>query len=129
MIDGSCHCGEVQWRSRELPETATVCSCTTCRRYGALWAYGREGEDVTVSGPTNTYTKGKWVMFHFCSVCGCMAYWRGLKPDKEGRFQMGFNLRLSDPEAVAKIPIIRHDGLNSPDDLPRDGRCLADYWF
>jgi hypothetical protein len=58
-----------------------------------------------------------------------MAYWRALKPDDAGRFAMGFNLRLSDPEVVATVPVIRHDGLNSTDDLPRDGRCVADYWF
>jgi hypothetical protein len=42
---------------------------------------------------------------------------------------MGVNLRLADPEDVARIPIVRHDGLETADDLPRDGRCVADYWF
>jgi hypothetical protein len=130
VIHGACHCGTVQWRSQKVPESATACSCTACRRYGALWAYGRENEDVSVSGgPTSTYTKGRWVMFHFCSACGCMAYWRALKPDTEGRFQMGVNLRLSDPEVVAEIPVVRHDGVTSDIDLPKDGRCVADYWF
>jgi hypothetical protein len=58
-----------------------------------------------------------------------MAYWRALKPDTEGRFQMGVNLRLSDPEVVAEIPVVRHDGVTSDIDLPKDGRCVADYWF
>lgn len=129
MITGTCHCGAVQWRSEAMPESATTCSCTACRRYGALWAYGREGEDITVSGSTHTYTEGRWVRFHFCGECGCMVYWRALKPNASGAFQMGVNLRMSDPEAVATIPINRHDGLNSPDNLPRDGRCVADYWF
>jgi hypothetical protein len=39
------------------------------------------------------------------------------------------NLRLAEPEAVAQIPIDHFDGLNSFEDLPRDGRCVADYWF
>jgi hypothetical protein len=129
MLGGSCHCGAVRWRSSDVPQAATACSCTACRRYGALWAYGHEGEDVTVSGPTRTYTKGRWVMFHFCPECGCIAYWRALRPDRAGRFGMGFNLRLSEPEAVANVPVVRHDGLNSTDDLPRDGRCVVDYWF
>ena len=28
-----------------FPEGATACNCTACRRYGALWAYGHEGEE------------------------------------------------------------------------------------
>jgi hypothetical protein len=39
------------------------------------------------------------------------------------------NLRLTNPEAVAQIPIDDFDGLVSFDDLPRDGRCVEDYWF
>jgi hypothetical protein len=39
------------------------------------------------------------------------------------------NLRLSDPTAVANIPIDHFDGLDTFDDLPRDGKCVADYWF
>ena len=68
-------------------------------------------------------------MFHFCSNCGCIVYWRALKPESDGRIEIGFNLRMSDPEAVAKVPVIRHDGLNSDDNFPRDGRCVVDYWF
>jgi hypothetical protein len=30
---------------------------------------------------------------------------------------------------VAAIPLQRFDGLGSFDDLPKDGRCIADVWF
>jgi hypothetical protein len=30
---------------------------------------------------------------------------------------------------VAHMPIDHFDGLDTFDDLPRDGRCVADYWF
>ena len=43
MIEGSCHCGLVQWRFAGEPELATACNCTICRRYGVLWAYDYEG--------------------------------------------------------------------------------------
>ena len=46
-----------------MPESATACNCTACRRFGALWAYEFEGEGIDVSGPTQTYTRGKWVVF------------------------------------------------------------------
>jgi len=129
MIQGSCHCGAVQWRFDGMPDSATACNCTACRRYGALWAYGFEGGDIDVSGSTQTYTRGKWVVFHFCPACGCVAYWRGLETSSSGQRPMGVNLRLTDPESVKAIPINHHDGLKTARDLPGDGRCVADYWF
>jgi hypothetical protein len=95
MIQGSCHCGAIQWRFEGMPESATACNCTVCRRYGVLWIYDFEGEGINVSGPR----------------------------------RIAVNLRLTEPEAVAHIPIDHFEGLNSFEDLPRDGRCVADYWF
>ena len=111
-----------------MPESATACNCTLCRRYGALWIYDFEGEGVHVSGPTQAYIRGKALGVHFCPACGCVAYWRALQPDKEGRRRMAVNVRLTNPEAVAHLPIDHFDGLGSFKDLPRDGRCVADYW-
>jgi hypothetical protein len=129
MIQGSCHCGAVRWLFEGVPESATACNCTVCRRYGVLWAYDFEDEGIRVSGPTQAYVRGKALGFHFCPACGCVAYWRALKPDKEGRRRIAVNLRLTEPEAVARIPIDHFEGLESFEDLPRDGRCVADYWF
>jgi hypothetical protein len=112
-----------------MPESATACNCTVCRRYGVLWAYDFEGEGIHVSGRTQAYVRGEAIEFHFCPVCGGVAYWRARAPDKAGRRRIAVNLRLTEPEAVAKIPIDHFDGLESFEDLPRDGRCLADYWF
>ena len=44
MLEGSCLCGAVRWHYDDFPESATACNCSACRRYGALWAYGYEGE-------------------------------------------------------------------------------------
>jgi hypothetical protein len=53
MIEGSCHCGAVRWRFDRIPESATACSCTVCRRYGGvLWAYDYENEGIVASGAT-----------------------------------------------------------------------------
>lgn len=129
MIEGSCHCGAVRWRFDGTPDGATACNCTVCRRYGVLWAYDHEGEGITVSGPTQSYIRGKAVSFHFCAACGCVAFWRALTVDEAGRRRIAVNLRLAEPETVAKIPIDHFDGLGAFEDLPRDGRCVADYWF
>ena len=129
MLEGSCHCGAVRWRFEGMPESATVCNCTTCRRYGVIWAYDFEGEGITASGPTKAYTPGQAIEYHFCPSCGGLAYWRGQRTGPDGRRRIAVNLRLTEPEAVARIPIDRFDGLMSFDDLGRDGRCVADYWF
>lgn len=129
MIEGSCHCGAVQWRFDATLESATACNCTVCRRYGTLWIYDYEGEGVHVSGPTTAYVRGKALGFHFCPKCGCVAYWRALEPNKEGRRRLAVNVRLAEPELVAHLPIDHFEGLVAFDDLPRDGRCVRDYWF
>ena len=129
MIQGSCLCGAVRWRFEGHPDGATACNCTACRRYGVLWAYDYEDEGIKVSGKTLAYVRGKALEFHFCPGCGCVAFWRGLQKDQQGRLRIAVNLRLAEPEAVAQIPIDHFDGLNTFDDLPRDGRCVSDYWF
>lgn len=127
-LDGACLCGAVRWRLDAMPESATACNCTACRRYGALWAYGREGEDVHASGATRAYVRGEGLGFHFCARCGCVAYWRGLQTDAAGRRRMAVNLRLAEPGPVAALPIDPFDGLDTWTDLPRDGRCVRDLW-
>lgn len=48
-LKGTCHCGAVRWTFEAPLESITACNCTTCRRYGALWAYGCE---IHVTGTT-----------------------------------------------------------------------------
>lgn len=130
MIEGSCHCGAVRWRFDGMPEAATACNCTVCRRYGTLWAYGYEDALIRVSGATRVYAwSRKSLGFHFCPDCGCVAYWRALAPGKDGRRRIAVNLRLAVPEDVGAIAIDHFDGLESFEHLPRDGRCVADMWF
>jgi hypothetical protein len=129
MLEGTCHCGSVRWQLAVMPTSATACNCTSCRRYGALWAYGHEGVDAEVSGATTSYVRGQHLGFHFCTACGCVAYWRSLAPGDDGRRRMGLNLRLSEPGPIADLPIDHFDGLETWEDLPHDGRCIKDLWF
>jgi hypothetical protein len=130
MLEGSCHCGAVRWQFDGVPDTTTACSCTVCRRYGVLWAYDYEGERITISGNTCAYIWGdREIGFHFCPDCGCVAYWRGIEQRADGRRRIAVNLRLAEPEAVAKIPVKHFDGLNWNSDPVMDGRCVADMWF
>jgi hypothetical protein len=111
-----------------VPDGATACNCTACRRYGALWAYDFEGEGIKVSGPAQAFVRGKALSFNFCPKCGCVAYWLGLRLEEDGRRRIAVNVRLSEPEAVAGIPIDHFDGFDTFEDLPRSGRCVRDYW-
>jgi hypothetical protein len=129
MLEGVCHCGAVRWRFDGQPDGATACNCTVCRRYGVLWIYGHEGADVIVSGETRSYARGTALDFHFCPVCACVVSWRGKKVDELGRRRLAVNVRLSEPDTVAHLPIDHFDGLGTFDDLPRDGKCVRDYWF
>jgi hypothetical protein len=129
-IEGACHCGVVRWSFQGVIESVTACNCTVCRRYGALWAYDFEGERIVVSGATTAYVRGDASLgFHFCAKCGCVAYWRSLQPREDGRRRIAVNVRLSEPEAVASLPIDHFEGLVTFEDLPRDGRCVVDMWF
>ena len=133
MLTGSCHCGALTWTFDGDPESATACNCTLCRRYGVLWAYDYENERIKVSGPRSSYTrKGKAdpaLEIVFCPTCGCVACWRGLRLEADGRRRIAVNLRLSEPDTVGHLPIDHFDGLDAFDDLPRDGRCVKDMWF
>ena len=129
MLEGSCHCGAVRWSFEGVPESATACNCTVCRRYGVLWAYDYENERIRVSGPTRAYIRGRHLEFHFCPECGVVAYWRGRGADDEGRRRIAVNLRMAEPAAVGAIVIDHFDGLDTFEDLGRDGRCVADMWF
>jgi len=129
MLKGSCLCGAVEWKLRDMPESATACNCAACRRYGVLWAYGFENDEISVSGDTTPYIRGKGLSFNFCPKCGCVAYWRGLQTNAEGKRRMAVNLRLTEPGPIANLPIDHFDGLDKWADLPRDGRCVQDLWF
>ena len=130
MLHGACHCGAVRWSFDGVPDTATACNCTVCRRHGTLWAYGFENEALRLSGETRAYAWGRRSLaFHFCAHCGCIAWWLAIESGADGRRYGGVNLRLAEPDAVAAIPIRHHEGLQTGKDLPNDGRCVSDMWF
>ena len=131
MIEGTCHCGKVHWTYVSDPETATACNCTVCRRFGSLWIYGWVGEEITTSGDTVAYVRddGEDIGFHHCPTCGCVTWWKGMKPHKDGRTRIAVNTRMADdPKTVADLPVRHFDGLESWEDLPNDGKCVADLW-
>lgn len=132
MLKGSCHCGAAGWTLTGDPGPITACNCTLCHRYGALWAYDFEGERIAIEGATSTFRRvGKAdpaLEIVFCPACAGVLAWRGLRTEEDGRRRMAVNVRLTDLEAVAHLPIDHFDGLDTFEDLPPDGRTVRDLW-
>lgn len=132
MYEGRCLCGACTWRYEDEPDGATACNCSACRRYGVLWIYGFDGEGVSASGALKAFRRGDgWLDFEFCPGCGCVVAWRAAAVDENGRRRLAVNLRLVEPasEAVLAIPVDHFDGADTFEDLPRDGKCVRDYWI
>ena len=133
MIEGTCHCGSAGWTLQGHAGSITACNCTLCRRYGALWAYDYENERISILGRTSSYTRKEKsnpsLEILFCPNCAGVVAWRGLAPDEDGRIRIAVNVRLASPDEVGALEIDHFDGLNSFDDVPRDGRCVKDMWF
>jgi hypothetical protein len=127
MLVGKCLCGSVGWTLKGVPASATACSCTACRRYGTLWAYGVEGEDIELQGRTTAFIRGGSLSFNFCPGCGNVSHWRALELDDQGRRGVAVNLRLTAP--IADVPIRHFDGLDTWKSRPSDGKCVKDLWF
>ena len=73
MPQGYCHCGVVRIELRSVPETATDCNCSICRRLGALWAYYELGSVRITGHPENTrdYIQGDRTLRTVrCATCG-----------------------------------------------------------
>lgn len=132
-LEGSCECKAVKWTYIGEVKTATLCNCTLCRRYGAIWIYGYEGvgDEIEVTGETQTYERDPFSLkFHFCKNCGCLVKWSQKKVSKSGRRKCSLNIRLiNDPEKVMSLAIDHFDGLDAFDYLPEDDMCVKDVWF
>lgn len=104
-MEGSCHCGAVRISVPHAPAGVTECHCSICRRYAALWAYYPR-EDVTLSGPTQTYVHGRRrIAFHRCTSCGCVMAWLPLGAYPE----CGVNARMLDGLDLATVERIVED--------------------
>lgn len=78
FIHGKCHCGNIRFQLRWLPEPAEIparaCTCTFCVKHGGVWTACPTGElVVSVRDPAlrSRYAFGTHTAdFHVCSRCG-----------------------------------------------------------
>ena len=98
MIKVACHCGAVRFEIAEAPEWVLDCSCTLCRRYGALWSYYHGGDQAKLlkkpaTEATSIYTwNDREIAFHHCKTCGCMTHMATTDVDPPVIF--GVNMRM-----------------------------------
>jgi hypothetical protein len=109
-IEGSCLCGAVTLTVARVPKSVTQCNCSTCRRYGTLWAYYKR-RAVTIAakrGQVRDFTLRRGgLRFRHCATCSCIASW---ERDRSADAIMGVNMRLFDHAKLARVPIKVLDG-------------------
>jgi len=114
MHQGTCHCGAVKLTLPSVPEAATDCNCSLCRRVGALWAYYEYGT-VKIDGhpqATEGYVWGDRTLRTVrCRTCGCVTHWEPLDPGPGAR--LGVNLNNFDPALVASVRVRKFDGADT----------------
>lgn len=111
MIEASCHCGAVRIEVDALPETFTQCTCSICRRYGALWAYLTRSTARVVAGQ-DVETPYTWndelIEFYHCNHCGCMTRYEDAEKLEGSRIAV--NARMMSPEDIAGVRVRTFDG-------------------
>ena len=82
QVDGSCHCGHVQYRAEIDPDKVSLCNCTDCQMLtGSAFRVSvpaQKGRFDLLSGQLKTYVKtaesGAKRIHAFCANCGTPVY-------------------------------------------------------
>ena len=126
-IDGSCHCGAVQF-TVELPRglsSARRCTCSICRMRGAVAVSARlDGLTVTRGAESlATYRFNTGVAeHHFCSTCGIYTHHRRRSNPEE----LGVNVAcLSGISPFDFSEVVVNDGEYHPADDPSGRTRIA----
>ena len=114
MRTASCHCGAVQIEMDRKPRVLTRCTCSICRRYGALWAYCTR-KTARVNCEPTAVTAYVWndkvIEFYHCNRCGCLTHYEGTKKTEGER--LAVNARMMSPDDIAGIRIRTFDGADT----------------
>lgn len=113
-LHGSCHCGAIRLTLPFIPEKATRCNCSLCRRTGAVWAYYEFGS-VRIEGQSDQavgYVQGdKTIRTVHCKTCGITTHWEPI-PSQPGA-RHGVNLNNFEPGLLQAVRIRHIDGADT----------------
>jgi hypothetical protein len=108
---GSCHCGRVSFEVDARLDHVTECSCSLCRRLGALWHAAPDANLRITSGEADLtlYQFNTMTAKHYtCRHCGVHPFSRPrLDPNR-----WVVNVRCIDGVDVSALPLMRFDGAN-----------------
>lgn len=113
-LSGACHCGAVRLTLPSVPDQATQCNCSLCRRVNGLWAYYIFGTVAVEGHPeqTEAYVWGDRTLRTIrCKTCGVVTHWEPLDPQPGARH--GVNLRNFEPEWVDTVAVRHFDGADT----------------
>jgi hypothetical protein len=113
-LHGSCHCGAVRLTLPSLPDKATRCNCSLCRRVGGVWAYYEFGTVLIDGHPEHTveYVQGDRTLRTMrCKTCGIVTHWEPLPPKPGAR--QGVNLNNFEPKLLESVHIRHFDGADT----------------
>jgi len=106
-----CHCGNIEFTVKQLPEYLGDCNCSICRRYNALWGYyPPELVSISIQGEgSDSYLWGdKEVDFQRCKNCGCITHYTTTELCPE--IICAINFRMAAPELYKEVPVKKIDG-------------------
>ena len=111
MLQATCHCGAVRIEVARRPRRLVQCTCSICRRYGALWAYcSRKTARVFADPQAETFYQ--WndnvIEFYHCKTCGCMTRYESVEKSDDGRIAV--NARMMPPQDIEGIRVRTFDG-------------------
>jgi hypothetical protein len=108
---GACHCRRVTFELQAKLDYVTDCTCSVCRRQGALWTGASDETLKILTGEAdltlyqfNTMT----AKHYFCRHCGVHPFTR---PRLDPRFWV-VNVRCIDEVDLSKLPVRTFDGVN-----------------
>lgn len=114
MLKSSCHCGAVAIEVPELPENLIQCTCSICRRYGALWGfYTRTSAKINCDPDSVTayIWHDKVIEFYHCNTCGCLTHYEGI--EKTSSERIAINFRMFKPSEYAGLIVRTFDGADT----------------
>lgn len=118
QVQGTCHCGRIRFTLNALPERVTICNCSICSRYSAVWGYYQR-RDVALEIADDAATAYQWndrvINFIHCRFCGCMTHYEDVEKTPESRFAANFRMT---PAAIwENIPVRYFDGADTFEEM------------
>lgn len=120
---GSCHCGRVRFEADlDLTQPSFRCNCSICRRTRFWPAVARPEQFRLLAGEgelTEYLFNTRRNQHFFCRHCGVRAF--GVGNDTPIGKMIGVNIGCLEgvsEEELAKIPIVRVDGMNDRMEAP-----------